>query len=83
MSQRGCVLWAFWSVPLLNVLLWIAVAIHPPPRAPVVPWPPPLLLLLLASAQRAAPSASAMPTSCTAPSGRRAMPAPSGPRDGK
>jgi hypothetical protein len=91
MSQRGCALWVFLSVPLLNVALWIAVAIRPPPRAPVVPCPWPLerlAELVLAGAQRPEPGASSAPTSgvapsAAAPSGHRATPAPGGPRDGK
>jgi hypothetical protein len=90
MSPRGCALWVVWSVPLLNVVLWIAVAIRPPPRAPVVPWPWPLerlVELVLAGAQSPEPSASSTPTSGVAPSaaspsGRRTTPALGGPRDG-
>jgi hypothetical protein len=52
---------AVWSVPLLNLALWIAVAIRPPPPAPVFAWPQPWAILsavAFSCAPRMEPSAS-------------------------
>lgn len=90
MKPRACALLVVWAVPALNVAIWIALAIQPPPPAPVVAWPRPWALLALLkppnapstepSASAAAPSAvatlpSAAPSAAPRPGVRRAPPA--------